>query len=77
MLLSRDTHDDGALAGEGAGLVRSSALVRLRRSKPVSNGLLALGVRNDAFQPGQGTELLLFLAAVTEICVNRWLPEIP
>jgi len=78
VLLTQDMRDDGTLFGEGAGLVRSSAVVRLRREKPVGNGLLALGSRGDeAFHPGQGTELLSFLARVTETCVNRWLPEIP
>lgn len=75
VLLLGDTRDDGTLFGEGAGLVRSSALVRLRRDVPVSNGLLALGARGTAFHPGQGTELLTFLAHVTESCVNRWLAE--
>lgn len=71
--LLHEVKDDGRLFGEGSGLVRSAALARLRREAPVADGLLALGSRGATFHPGQGTELVAFLARVTEICLNRWL----
>ena len=38
-------------------------------------GLLGFGCRRDgAFHPGQGTELLRFLAKIVEVCVARLLP---
>ena len=55
-------------------LVRSCALLRLEMpetSKPV---LLAFGVRNsNHFMPGQGNELLIFLAAVMSTVLTRCL----
>ncbi len=60
--------------GAGAGLVRSEALVKLRISSEAPTGLLALGSREpDMFHPGQGTELLTFLARVVERCIRGWL----
>jgi hypothetical protein len=57
-----------------AELVRSSALLRLRFSRTGPVGLLALGSRHGGrFHPGQGTELLGFLARVLEYCVRAWL----
>ena len=70
--LIRDVRDDGTLFGGAAGLVRSAALVRLRPDRQTPPGLLALGSRGATFQPGQGTELLQFLARVLEACVQRW-----
>ena len=70
--LIRDVRDDGTLFGGAAGLVRSAALVRLRPNRNTPPGLLALGSRGATFQPGQGTELLQFLARVLEACVQRW-----
>ena len=69
--LIRDVRDDGTLFGGAAGLVRSAALVRLRPNRNTPPGLLALGSRGTTFQPGQGTELLQFLARVVEACVQR------
>ncbi|MSO85523.1 MAG: DUF484 family protein [Rhodospirillales bacterium] len=70
--LIRDVRDDGTLFGAAAGLVRSAALVRLRPSRTTTAGLLALGSRGVTFHPGQGTELLQFLARALESCVQRW-----
>ena len=57
--------------GEAAPLVASDALVRL----PLPNGgdaLLACGVRDPgAYEPGQGTDVLGFLAAVAAIALTR------
>ena len=70
--LVRDVRDDGTLFGGAAGLVRSAALARLRPSRTTPAGLLALGSRSGTFHPGQGTELLQFLARALESCVQRW-----
>ena len=70
--LIRDVRDDGTLFGGAAGLVRSAALVRLRPSRTAPAGLLALGSRGVTFHPGQGTELIQFLARALEACVSRW-----
>ncbi|MFC7333723.1 DUF484 family protein [Rhodocista pekingensis] len=60
--------------GPAAALVRSEALVRLRLSGDGPQGLLAFGSREpDMFHPGQGTELLTFLARVMERCIRSWL----
>jgi len=70
--LVRDIRDDGTLFGGAAGLVRSAALARLRPDRVLPPGLLALGSRSGTFHPGQGTELVHFLARVVEACVGRW-----
>jgi uncharacterized protein YigA (DUF484 family) len=63
-----------AVFGGGADLVCSSALLRLEFGPERPVGLVALGTRHEGrFRPGQGTELLLFLARVLEHCVRRWL----
>ena len=63
-----------ALFGPAAALVRSDALVRLRFNSQTPAGLLALGSRQEEkFHPGQGTELLQFLARALERCVRAWL----
>jgi uncharacterized protein YigA (DUF484 family) len=68
----RNGAGDGApVFGPGAGLVRSSAFARLRPGPKAPPGLLALGSRGAAFHPGQGTELVSFLARVVESCVER------
>jgi len=65
---------DPAIFGAGAGLVASYALMRLSISSATPPAVLALGSRQpDHFHPGQGTELLLFLARVVENCVRGWL----
>jgi uncharacterized protein YigA (DUF484 family) len=75
VLLRSDVVGDPALFGTAAaGLVRSDALVRLRVSSAAPIGLLALGARKPgAFHPGQGTELLTFLAQVIEHSIRAWL----
>ncbi len=65
---------DPAIFGHGAGLVASDALLRLSISGAAPTALLALGSRQpDQFHPGQGTELLNFLARVVESCIRGWL----
>lgn len=66
--------DPGLFGGQGAGLVRSDALVRLKVSSKAPIGLLALGARRPGvFHPGQGTELLTFLGQVIEHMIRAWL----
>jgi uncharacterized protein YigA (DUF484 family) len=70
--LYRDIADDGSVFGAAAGLVQSAAVARLRPSRRTPTGLMALGSRSDSFfQPGQGTELVVFLARVLENCIDR------
>lgn len=74
VILRSDVEGDAALFAGAAGLVRSDALVRLSVSKATPPGLLAFGTRHPGyFHPGQGTELLTFLARVLEHCVREWL----
>lgn len=66
---------DPVLFNGAATLVASSAMVRLTPGPDLPSGLLALGSRHDStFHPGQGTELLTFLAHVVESCLCRLLP---
>lgn len=70
-----DVHDDGQVFGEAAGLVRSAALARVQPGSGIAAGLIALGARErGAFHSGQASDLLTFLARVTEMCLHRWLP---
>jgi len=74
VLLCADTPGDPALFGGAAGLVRSQALLRLDVSEHAPVGLLCIGTRRAGkFHPGQGTELLSFLARVTELTFAAWL----
>ena len=73
--LLRDIKDGtevgGTLFGAAAGLARSAALARLRPGREIPAGLVAMGSRESAFHPGQGTELIGFLARVLESCLHR------
>ena len=61
-------------AGAGAGLVASTALIRLRLGAAAPPALLALGSRHaERFPTGQGGEALAFLGRVVARCLNRWL----
>ncbi|MDA8232503.1 MAG: DUF484 family protein [Magnetospirillum sp.] len=65
---------DPMLFGDSSALVLSSAVVRLTPGGRCPEGLLALGSRHGrTFHPGQGTELLSFLARVIESCLRRFL----
>ncbi|MGH6991243.1 MAG: DUF484 family protein, partial [Stellaceae bacterium] len=62
VLLFDEVEGDPVLFGDGAGLVRSAALLRLRVSLKSPAGLLAIGTRAPGkFHAAQGTELLNFL----------------
>lgn len=75
-VLRANIDGDPRLYRDGAGLVRSEALIGIDLGQDRPQGLLALGVRDPhAFHPGQGTELLAFLANVAERCLKRWLPD--
>ncbi|MBI5162461.1 MAG: DUF484 family protein [Magnetospirillum sp.] len=64
---------DPLLFGDGAGLVTSSAVVRLSAGGQCPAGLLSLGSRHSrTFHPGQGTDLIAFLARVAETCIRRF-----
>lgn len=63
--------------GPAADLVQAEALVRLAAGGTRAQGLLALGSRDPGhFAPGQGTELLRFLGAMTERMLDRWLSPV-
>jgi len=72
--LIRDSLDDGTVFGDDHVHVCSSALVRMRPSATTAGGLIALGSTiPGAFHPGQGTDLLNFLARVCEKLFQKWL----
>lgn len=73
-LLRDDVEGDPRIFGAAAGLVRSDALLRVMASPAAPPGLLAFGTRHPGyFNPGQGTELLSFLAHVLEHAIRTWL----
>lgn len=70
--LHHDQPGEPMLFGAAASLVGSCALVRLTPGRACPTGVLALGARHhQTFHPGQGTELLTFLARVLENCLAR------
>jgi uncharacterized protein len=76
-LLCDETTGDPALFGAAAGLVRSQALLRVHVGDHAPVGLLCIGTRRaDRFHPGQGTELLSFLARSLELTIAAWI-DIP
>lgn len=71
--LVRDMLDDGTIFADDCAAVRSAAIARLRPSIHTAQGLLVLGSSTSGtFHPGQGTDLLNFLARVTEKLFVRW-----
>lgn len=75
LALYREFCDDGTVFGAAAGLVSSASFVRMQPGGALPDGVLALGSRSaGTFHPGQGTELLRFLAQIVEICLRRLLP---
>lgn len=74
VLLFDEIEGDPMLFGDGAGLVRSAALLRLEVSTKAPNGLLAIGTRTPGkFHVAQGTELLHFLGRAVAIAIAQWL----
>ncbi|HUL05028.1 MAG TPA: DUF484 family protein [Candidatus Acidoferrum sp.] len=76
-LLRDDTVGDPTIFEASAGLVRSDALIRLKIGDSLPPGMIAFGTRHPGyFDPGQGTDLLHFLARIIEHCIRAWL-ELP
>lgn len=75
ILLRSDICGEPEIYGdELAGLARSDALIRLRVSPRVPPTLLALAARRPGiFYPGQGMELISFLAETVETITRIWL----
>ena len=59
------------LFGAASGIVRSAGFARLCFGQGVPHGLMGLGTRTQSFSPGQGTEMISFLARAMEICLYR------
>ena len=69
-----DIQGEPELFGSAAGLVRSAGFLRMTISSATPPALLALGSRKpDHFDPGQGSELLQFLAQSLEATIRQWL----
>lgn len=76
IVLRDDVHGEAEIFGGAAALVRSDALIRLGFGEEKPIGMLAFGTRHPGFfNPGQGTELLSFLARILEHCVRAWLKD--
>lgn len=76
ILLRRDVAGDARLFGERAAGIRSDALVRLAVGGRETAALLALGSPDaERFHPGQGTELLAFLARALTGSLRGWLAD--
>lgn len=74
VILRPSVNGEARLFGQSAPLIRSDALLRLEVSPMTPAGVLALGTRSEGhFQPGQGTENLVFLARIVEISIRTWL----
>lgn len=76
IVLRDDVQGEAEIFGGAAALVRSDALIRLGFGEEKPIGMLAFGTRHPGFfNPGQGTELLSFLARILEHCVRAWLKD--
>ncbi len=74
ILLRADGAQGEPIFGPAADLVESDALVRVLPEPHGTAMLLAFGSRDaERFHPGQGTELLCFLAETVSRCMERWL----
>jgi hypothetical protein len=74
VILRSNVEGDPDIFGGGATLVQSDALARVIISKSTPNCMLAFGSRNSKkFHPGQATDLLGFLASVTQNVIRLWL----
>jgi uncharacterized protein YigA (DUF484 family) len=59
------------LFGAASDLVRSAGFARLCSVQEIPLGFIGLGTRKQTFSPGQGTEMISFLARALEICLYR------
>lgn len=74
VMLRQVSDAPAALYGEAAGWVQSEALLRIDLGEGRLPALLVLGAEDPhQFRPGQGTDLLAFLAAAFERIMRRWL----
>jgi uncharacterized protein YigA (DUF484 family) len=74
VVLTSSMPEPRPIFGPAADLVKSEALLRLHPSSNTPTGIIAIGSRTEGtFDPGQGTELLAFLARVVELCIRTWL----
>lgn len=72
--LIAEAPEDSLIFGPATPLVQSQALARLDIGGESPLGLLALGSRDATkYEPGQGSELLGFLAAAVERLIRLWL----
>ncbi|MCP5432313.1 MAG: DUF484 family protein [Alphaproteobacteria bacterium] len=72
--LVEDGPADELAFGRMAPLIRSAALVRMTFGRTSPKGLLALGsAQAGVFVPGQGTELVSFLARSVSALIRQWL----
>lgn len=76
-LLRGDITVSEEIFGPATPLIQAEALIRLPESDFLPPGMLAFGSRDaDMFSPGQGTELLRFLAAGFSRSLVQWLRRI-
>lgn len=76
--LVHDLMDDGTIFADQCEEVGSAALARLRSNSHMASGMLVLGSSTPGtFHPGQGTDLLNFLARTTEKLLSKWLAPKP
>lgn len=74
VVLRGRVEEASSLFGPARPLVRAEALVRIEPGRSSPPGILAMGSRDaDAFAPGQGTELVRFLADIVTRGLDRWL----
>lgn len=77
VVLQSDIQGTEAIYGGGARLVRSQAVLRVDISMKTPPAVLCFGSRDpEMFKPGQGTELVGYLARVVERVFRLWL-DIP
>ncbi|MCB1557033.1 MAG: DUF484 family protein [Alphaproteobacteria bacterium] len=76
VILESDISGTELLYGEGAGLVRSHAVLRLQVGPDTPPALIAFGSRDPrAFEKGQATDQVQFLARTTEKILRLWLQQ--
>ena len=77
VILRSKVEGDPEIFGGGATLVQSDALARVEVSTATPPCMLAFGSRHaTTFHPGQATDLLGFLARVSQYIIRQWL-EVP
>ena len=78
ILLRETISESDTIFGPAAALVQSDARVRLDLEDFSPAAMLALGSREPSrFHPGQGTELLSFMAEALRKCILLWRKTLP